>query len=122
MPCIATPNQVPSFDVENLLQQLAGDRELMRLILETFRSEWPRRLAGIRATLEGGDQSALIRHAHTLKGNARQLSAAEAAAASARVEHLARSGALCSGSPDLDQLEATLRRLDQDILRELGSS
>ncbi len=95
---------------------------MMKLILHTFRDEWPRRLAGIHASLTDGDQAVLIRHAHTLKGSARQLSAADAAAASARVEHAARKGALRPGDPGLDELEVELRRLDQDILAELGGA
>ena len=122
MVCTARELQSTAFDAGDLLKQLAGDEQLMRLILRTFLDEWPRRLAGIHEALIAGDQAVLIRHAHTLKGSARQLSAADAAAASARVEHAARKGALRLGDPGLDELELELRRLDQDILAELGGA
>jgi HPt (histidine-containing phosphotransfer) domain-containing protein len=120
MACFAPELEPLAFDARDLLKQLAGDQALMKLILQTFRSEWPRRLAGIHAALLQRDQAVLIRHAHTLKGSARQLSAAAAAAASARVEHAARQGVLSAGASDLDALEVELRRLDRDIVARLG--
>lgn len=122
MACTAPELEPPAFDASDLLKQLAGDQELMKLILQTFRSEWPRRLAGIHEALNQHDQTVLIRHAHTLKGSARQLSATDAAAASARVEHAAREGVLALGGSDLDTLELELRRLDRDIVAKLEGS
>ncbi len=122
MVCTAREIQSAAFDAGDLLKQLAGDQQLMRLILRTFLNEWPRRLAGIHEALIAGDQAISIRHAHTLKGSARQLSAADAATASARVEHAARKGALRPGDPELDELELQLQRLDQDILAELDGA
>ena len=119
MACTAPAIESPAFDAQDLLKQLAGDQELMKLILQTFRGEWPRRLAGIHEALIARDQTVLVRHAHTLKGSARQLSAPDAAAASARVEHAARQGALRLGDSTLDTLEVELRRLDRDIVAML---
>ncbi len=98
-------------DWELALRRVAGDRDLLRQVLEAFREEVPRRLDELRAALVAGDAKLVHHTAHTLKGAAASIAAARAVAAAWRLESLASQGTLTGSETIAAQVEAELVRV-----------
>jgi CheY-like chemotaxis protein len=102
-------------DWELALRRVAGDRELLRQVLEAFREEVPRRLEELRAALAAQDAPTVHHTAHTLKGAAASIAAARAVAAAWRLESLASQGTLTGSESIAAQVEAELGRVLQAV-------
>ena len=114
------PSQVPSsaesdFDESVLLAQVGFDRVLFRVVLETFRDEWPRRARGLMEGVQVADWDTVVRQAHTLKGSLRQIGASRAARAAERVEHLARAADAAALEEAVPAAESALGHVDAEI-------
>ncbi len=107
------------FDESVLLAQVDFDHALFRLLLETFRDEWPRRAQGLARGFAEADWETVVRQAHTLKGSLRQIGAARAAEAAARVELLAKSADFSALTEAVPHAERELREVDDAVLRRL---
>jgi signal transduction histidine kinase/CheY-like chemotaxis protein len=105
----------PVLDREELLGQVAGDREALCEIAELARAECPRLLGEVRAALERGSAGDLARAAHSLKGTVGSIAARPAQAAAARLEHIARQGPLQDAPTALAELEERTQRLQEAL-------
>ncbi|MFT7693226.1 MAG: two-component system sensor histidine kinase/response regulator, partial [Candidatus Latescibacterota bacterium] len=56
-------------DIEQVLEKVGGDRELLRQVIAVFLENAPAQLSAVGEAIANGDQSALHRTAHTLKGS-----------------------------------------------------
>jgi PAS domain S-box-containing protein len=106
--CGCTP---APFDPTPLLERLGGDLALSQELAHLFRAETPHRLEEMRAAVAAGDAALVVQAAHTFKGSAGTLGAAEVSAAARRLEHIGRAG-------NLDEAPAALRALE-DLTRRL---
>src|SRR6185436_9967953 len=79
-----------SFDLNDVLARVEGDRSLLAELIQIFRSESPRMLAEIKRCAEQGDEKGLQRAAHALKGSASNLGASGVSKAALALEMLAR--------------------------------
>ena len=70
------------------LDRVGGDRELLKELMEVYRTECPRWLADIRGAISCGDAAGLCRAAHSLKGASSIFGAAEAVSAAQRRHRL----------------------------------
>ncbi|MEW6678026.1 MAG: response regulator [Pseudomonadota bacterium] len=104
------------FDRADALSRIADDEELLATLIEMFRNDAPAYLAEIESALNGGDQSRLIRGAHTLKGVLATFSARRAEALTRTIEEHAKAGDINTCGTHLPALK---RELDA-FLKVLG--
>ncbi|BCU05919.1 response regulator [Allochromatium tepidum] len=64
-----------SFDADDMLGRVLGDRDIACEVIEQFLLDAPARLRALRASLESGDQVEVRRKAHSLAGLAANVSA-----------------------------------------------
>jgi PAS domain S-box-containing protein len=79
------PAQVPGIDLESALRNLGGNRQLLLKLLHDFQQEFSDVVAKIRAALAGSDMELAQRTAHTLKGVAGNIAAADVFTASCSI-------------------------------------
>jgi CheY-like chemotaxis protein len=113
---------VSSFDFNDLLTRVEGDRSLLAELIQIFRSESPRILLEIRRCVRDKDQPGLQRAAHALKGSASNLGAGAASKAALALELLAREGRIESAPQGLSELEIQLQHLERDLSQHLQSA
>jgi PAS domain S-box-containing protein len=111
----AAPASRDVLDPRALLARVAGDRKLLRELVEIFRAECPSNVARIRGALEQGDAEALRKAAHAFKGSLANLSAARAVEAAFRLEQMGRSGDLSEAAAAFSELEAEVARLNEAL-------
>ncbi len=92
------------------LETVKGDRELLRVVAETFLEEAPRLMAGIRRALEAGTPGEVRRLAHTLKGSLNYFGACRAFERAFSVETLAQ-------QQNLDEARKTFLSLEEEMAR-----
>jgi HPt (histidine-containing phosphotransfer) domain-containing protein len=91
---------------------VAGDRELLREVVEAFLEEVPGLLDQAKAAMTAVDAVQLRRSGHTIKGVMRTLGLQASAELAAELEDMGRSGDLSGASAVLARLES---RLDEIV-------
>lgn len=109
------PNCPQVVDRATLLEELAGDEELLKEIVGLFLESGPGQLQGVRDAVAAGDASALSRNAHTLKGALAQLHADTAAAAAREVEEPARHGQMAAAVAAVPKLELEFTAVQREL-------
>lgn len=102
--------QEPVMDWDGALATVAGDRALLRSLVETMLEEAPGLLEAIRGAVASGDAPALQRAAHTLKGSARYFKAAGVFERARDLEKMAGDGQLHDAEAVLENLEQAMGR------------
>ena len=110
-----------TLDRELLLQNVDGDAELLREIVELFFESSDEIVRNLKTAVTGADADAVNRSAHQLKGALANVGACAAADAAARLEKLGRGGRLEGAGEALTSLEGELARLGPE-LRGLAAS
>jgi len=107
------PLKSASFDLDDALARVEGDKELLSQVINVFLEDSPRLMTDIRVSIERGDAETLQRAAHTLKGAVSSLSAHRAAQLALSLENLGRGG-------NLEKAEEIYLDLDREMnaLRE----
>jgi two-component system sensor histidine kinase/response regulator len=108
-----------AMDVQDALSRLGDDRELLRDIIKIYLEDSPPIFEKIRRAVMANDSRTLQRAAHTLKGLAVTLSAAEVAATASRLEHMGASNALGDAAATVVELESYLNDLEAAAQRYL---
>jgi two-component system, sensor histidine kinase and response regulator len=93
-------------DLQDLLKRVENDRELLREMVELFRTDFPRCLEELRTAVKQGTGEEVSRAAHALKGMLANLAATRAAAAAANLEQLAKKGRKQELAAAMTQFEA----------------
>ena len=119
-PAAASPahridSRTEPIDAADLLARFAGDRALLRDVIELFRTECPTRVAALGAAIEHCDPKEIRFAAHALKGMAGNLSARHLAEAAATIERLGRDGALDEVPAAWQRVEAEAHALLQSL-------
>ncbi|MFO1532205.1 MAG: Hpt domain-containing protein [Thermoplasmatota archaeon] len=105
--------------LRGLLDDMGGDREVVRELIQSFLEEGPKLLAEGRAALVAGDVAEVQRAFHTLKSTAATFGAMPLADRAKEVEQAARGGAL----PTLQavgEIAAMFEAAKAELLRRLG--
>ena len=115
----APPTQPPpasqvAFDYQRALG--GADPMVVRIIAESFRSNWPQQLREIRKAAEAQNALQLQRSAHALRGVLGNFGAAPAEALTRRMEVLGTQGTTEAAGPLVSQLEAELQALDRALV------
>jgi len=100
------------FDPDALAELIGDDPELRAELITLFNDECPRLVESIRGALDSGDAAALTHAAHTLKGSAANLGAANTREAAHGLEALGRGGDLGAGEPAWGRLQRALADLE----------
>lgn len=103
------------FDRSALERRLMHSRELLQTFIAMFLDEIPKKLEGIYAALAAGDDSAVILHAHTIKGLAANCGAGFLHDAAFSVEQSAASGNLEAVRMLLPELELRFRQVVEEM-------
>ena len=93
-------------DIQDLLGRVENDRELLKDLVDIFRSDLPQYLAALEQAVYDRDSAEVARTAHSLKGMFANLAAPRAASAAAHLEALGREAnakGLAAALADLNQ-------------------
>lgn len=114
------PRWGATLDVKDALQRLGNDEDLLRDIVQIYLEDSPAMVEKIHAAVTGADANGLQRAAHSLKGLAATLSAAEVVGVASQLEHMAASRNLAdaaSAAAAVDQRIAELNEALREFLR-----
>jgi HPt (histidine-containing phosphotransfer) domain-containing protein len=78
----------PSWRRAQVLDRLGGDEELLQELCQIFLKESPRLMENLRQGMANGDAEAILRAAHSLKGEVSYLAAAGATQAAWRLQDI----------------------------------
>ena len=106
-----------TFDRDELLEELDGDREFLEESLEMMEADGPKLLGEIRDAIAANDAETVSRSAHTLKSMVGNFCAPPAHEAALKVEMAGRDGDLAECTAAHATLEQEVARL-QKALRE----
>lgn len=102
-------------DRDFLLNNVGGDRELLREILDLFFETSDEILDAVRAAVKSADHESLHRSAHQLKGALANVGAEAAAEAARELESLGRNGILSGIEDALVSLDLEIERLTPQL-------
>lgn len=105
-PVDVSPEIARVLDLDGTLQNLGGDPELYREILDFFMEMVPQQLDDLQQVLEAGDVPAVDLQAHAMKGGGANVGAVRLTATARDLEMLAKAGSLEGGA----ELVAQMRR------------
>ncbi|RNF83660.1 hybrid sensor histidine kinase/response regulator [Montanilutibacter psychrotolerans] len=110
-----------TLDHDALAQLCGASHDEERAVLEDFLSSTHQDLANLAAARDAGDQAALTREAHKIKGASRMVGALDLAEAAAMLEAEARDGEWPSVLPLAAELVTAVQRLQSHITVRYGS-
>lgn len=105
-------------DEDALFDLVDGDPEFLAALIDTFLGDCETYVDSIQTAIDEGDEEALVREAHGLKGAVANMQAESARAAAYRLEKIGRSGEIEQAPRALQELEDELSHLEP-ALREL---
>ncbi len=117
-PLAAAPAAEAPYDYRRALD--GADPMVVRIIADSFRSNWPTQLRAIREAVQLRDAAQLQRNAHALRGVLGNFGAAPADALTRRMELLGTQGSVEQAVPLLPLLDAQLQALDRALVAWLG--
>jgi CheY-like chemotaxis protein len=113
--------EIDGIDVQGGLRRVAGNKRLLRSLLEQFAAKQADAAAQIAAALQSGDRTLAGRISHTVKGVAGNLGITAVQQAAEKLERALRDGD--ASEPALrDELELTLGHTVQAIRSALGGT
>ena len=107
----------PAVVLDELLEQVMGDREQLALLVELFLEDLPRRVSELERAIRSGDPEQVRRAAHPMKGACAQLGAEPARQAMCAIEQAGKQRDVAQAEELADTRYAELKRL-ADTLRE----
>ena len=122
IPVTQTPVLDPATLVSLREMQAAAETDLLRELVDLFRSDAVPLLETLRAAAVEGDAEALKRSAHGLKGAAANLGAKQLAAICQELEHLGRSGITAGAEVLVAKVEAEYPQVIQALEAEVRRS
>lgn len=106
-----------SFDAEEVLARVEGDRELLAELLDLFAAETGRLLADLREGVAAGDAAGVERAAHALRGCVGNFGAPGASRLALELEWRGREGDLAGAAALLEELAAEVAELAAGLAR-----
>jgi HPt (histidine-containing phosphotransfer) domain-containing protein len=104
-------------DIEKLLNQFGGDREVLRMIVGTFVDTYPDAISDIKKSLESQNSLDLQEAAHRFKGSVSNFMADSTVQKAFTLENMGRNNDLSGGQEALDEL---IKEVDE-LVKELKS-
>jgi HPt (histidine-containing phosphotransfer) domain-containing protein len=103
-----------------LLEAVGDDPEFVGELVDSYLGDAPVLLAAMRAAIESGSATDLLRPAHTLKGNSLNLGAQELAEISRSLEQAAKADDLTDAPARLEEAEAEFARVVEALAAARG--
>ncbi|MBW2615120.1 MAG: Hpt domain-containing protein [Deltaproteobacteria bacterium] len=100
------------FDMTEALENVGGDMDLLKEIIEIFLEDYPNQMKQIQGGISSGDAVVLEHAAHSLKGSVANFAAKRAYDAAYRLEVLGREGDLGEANEALGDLDREIREFD----------
>ncbi len=94
----------PPIDLDGALERAMGNKEFLDKMIDGFIKSIPEQIESLRGLIEQGDEDALTKGAHSLKGASANLGMNELSAAALRLEQMGRDGELAKADQALDEL------------------
>ena len=107
----------PSFDPEDVLARVEGDRESLAELVDIFHAESPRLLANLRQSVAKGDAQGVQEAAHAIKGTVGNFGGHAASEAARVLEVMGQEGALNGAGAAFERLEREVGALAQSLSR-----
>ena len=101
--------------LDELLRMVGDDREFLAELIDTYLEDSPKQLAAMRDAVASADPAALVRPAHTLKSNSRNVGATALAELCLDLEALARRGELNGAAERLAAAEAAFAEAEMEL-------
>jgi len=121
-PSLAKPSRAPveaasspAWNQAEALRRIDGDEELLREMCQLFLQESPKLLLQLQQAVAAGDADAIVRAAHSLKGESSCLSAARTSQAARQLEAIGRNQDLARARDSLAVLEQEIASLHLDL-------
>lgn len=102
----------PSFDPDEALSIVEGDKDLFVELVHVFRENYPAELSSIREAIGLRDSEALWRASHHFKGTLSALAAGPAFDAAVRLENIGRHADLTDAAATYIEMEQNVQTLD----------
>lgn len=106
-----------SFDPNDVLARVEGDRGLLAELVDIFRAEYPRLLAKLRHDVETGDARGVQEAAHAIKGTVGNFGARAASEAARALEVMGQVGVLTGAGAGVARLEREVDQLERNLVR-----
>jgi signal transduction histidine kinase/DNA-binding response OmpR family regulator/HPt (histidine-containing phosphotransfer) domain-containing protein len=116
------PISTSDFDRTEALNRVGGSEEILRELVELFRTECPKQMIDIQQQHAVRDLPALGRAAHTLKGSVAIFAAQPAYEAALRIEKMGRSGDASNFDEAWHDLQSAIDRLMAALDKEFAGS
>ncbi len=112
-----SPEITRVLDLERTLENLGGDHELLREIMDFFVELIPQQIEDLAAAVLAGDVTTVGLQAHGMKGGAGNVGAVRVAATARELEMLAKEGSLEGASELVQRLRDEFRDLHEILPR-----
>jgi PAS domain S-box-containing protein len=112
---IPATSGAPAVDYDGLLARCLGDPGLVSKVARKFQETVPQVWDNLCTGFKAGDAAATARYAHSIKGTAGSVSAAQLAGLAAQLESLGREGDLATAETLFGQLATELERCKQEL-------
>jgi CheY-like chemotaxis protein len=116
-PALATASVAATFNRDDVLARVEGDRALLAELVDIFRVEHPRLLANLRRSVENGDAGGVQEAAHAIKGTVANFGAHAASEAARVLEVMGKEGVLTGAGAGIARLEREVEHLERDLVR-----
>ncbi|MBL7197385.1 MAG: Hpt domain-containing protein [Candidatus Omnitrophica bacterium] len=103
------------FDLQKALEQVGGDREMLKEIINIYREEYPKQLQEIQEAIKKNNAATVDSVAHTIKGAVGNFGAKPAFEAALNLEKIGKSGNLSEALDAFNTLKAELELLEQEL-------
>ena len=102
-------------DLKKTLEQVGGDRELLKEIIDIYCQEYPKQLLRIQEAIDKNDTAAVGEVAHTVKGAVGNFGAKSAFEAALSLEKIGKSKDLSEALSAFGTLKEKLEQLKQEL-------
>ena len=103
------------FDLTKALEQVGGDREVLKEIIDIYCQEYPKQLQQIQEAIDKKNAVMAGNVAHTIKGAVANFGAKPSFGAALNLEKIGKSGDLSHAKEAFDVLKKELERLDREL-------
>jgi len=107
------------FDRAGMMTRLVDDDDLLRVVVNGFLEDIPRRIAALKGYLETGDVSGAEHQAHTIKGSSANVGGERLREVAFEMEKAIRAGDLSAAGRLMTEMEAQFDMLNQVMIKEL---
>ncbi len=103
------------FDLEKAMEQVGGDREILKEIIGIYCEEYPKQLLQIQQAIDKNDTAVVGEVAHTIKGAVGNFGAKSAFEAALYLEKIGKSKDLSVALSAFGALKEKLEQLEREL-------